>query len=62
MLFLLMVAVVELLQKCVAFIAENSPSHKNQDFVLIKEGIQARGLGYFKQAPVTVLSSVAIVL
>lgn len=53
---------MELLQKCVAFIAENSPSHKNQDFVLLKEGIQAGGLGYFKQAPVTVLSTVVIVL
>lgn len=54
--------VVELLQKCVAFIAENSPSHKNQDFILVKEGIQAGGLGYFKQSPVTVLSTVIIVL
>lgn len=43
--FLLMVIVVELLQKCVAFITENSPSHESQDFVLIKEGIQAKGLG-----------------
>lgn len=38
-----MVIVVELLQKCVAFVAENSP-HKNQDFVLVKEG---RGFGLY---------------
>lgn len=34
-----------------AFIAENSPSHESWDFVLIKEGVQAGGLGYLKQAP-----------
>lgn len=33
--FLLMVIVVELVQKCVAFIAENSPQ-ESQDFVLVK--------------------------
>lgn len=45
--FLLMVIVVELVQKCVAFIAENSPQ-ESQDFVLVKEGIQAGSWGYIK--------------
>lgn len=44
--FLLMVIVVEPVQKCVAFIAENSSSH--QGFVLVKEGIQTGGLSCAK--------------
>ena len=57
--FLLMVIVVKLLQKYLAFIAENSSFHENQDSVLVKEGIQAGVFGWMlKQAPVTVLSTV----
>lgn len=54
-----MVIVVKLLQKYLAFIAENSPLHENQDSVLVKEGIQAGVFGWMlKQAPVTVLSTI----
>lgn len=54
-----MVIVAKLLQKYLAFIAENSPFHENQGSVLIKEDIQAGVFGWMlKQAPVAVLNTI----